>query len=54
MTASLLLPRIRLAGIDAPERKQAFGEAPTRRLAKNATFQVVTVEIGLRGLSVEN
>ncbi len=41
--------RIRLAGIDdAPERKQPFGEASTLHLAKNATFQVVTVEYDKR------
>ncbi len=40
--------RIRLAGIDAPERKQPFGKASTRHLVKNAALQVVTVEYDKR------
>jgi endonuclease YncB( thermonuclease family) len=36
--------RIRLAGIDAPERKQAFGTASRQHLASLAFRRVVTVE----------
>ncbi len=36
--------KIRLAGIDAPERKQAFGNASRRHLASMVAGQVVRVE----------
>ncbi len=40
--------RIRLAGINAPERKHSFGKASTGHLAKQAALQTVTVEYDKR------
>jgi len=36
--------KIRLAGIDAPEKKQAYGHASRKRLASLIASQTVTVE----------
>ena len=48
LDASNTQHRIRLADIDAPERKQPFGKASTRHLANSTARQVVTVEYGNR------
>jgi len=41
--------KIRLAGIDAPERKQAYGLASRKHLASIVAGQQVTVEYQKRG-----
>lgn len=45
---------IRLAGIDAPERKQAFGAKATRHLSDMVMGQTVTVEYEKRTGTTES
>ena len=48
LVAGNVQERIRLAGIDCPERKQAFGTRATNALARLAAGEDVTIEWGKR------